>query len=210
MEIQHSVTADAVHETVNTMGYDAIKDIVQLPRARPCRLINPRLSFDDHCVALSFMPAADELPYPCRHPDCLRGDNHACEDTGGNNETKDRGNDSYTYHHLRRDLYHRITAVGATVGSRYVVPSCHITLSRFTTNQDHMNSAEVQYWVEAIIKLNEWLRREYWVESGVQAAGRGQWIIGREGKVLCQMGTLWFGGGRTVARDELLESQYNH
>ncbi len=38
--------------------------------------------------------------------------------------------DEYTYHHLRRDIFDIAREAGVDVGSRYVVPSAHITLGR--------------------------------------------------------------------------------
>ncbi|KAF2147528.1 uncharacterized protein K452DRAFT_314659 [Aplosporella prunicola CBS 121167] len=48
--------------------------------------------------------------------------------------------DTYSYHHLRRDLYARVRGTGVDVASRYVVPSAHLTLARFICAEDFLTA----------------------------------------------------------------------
>lgn len=126
------------------------------------------LSYDGAAVALSFLPAAGEnLP--------------------GGEEGRSKEDDSFTYHHLRRDLFNIAKETGVSIDSRYVVPSSHITIARFLTQSDHDSPEKMRGFVEKIEGLNKGLEGE-----------EVQWIVGSEKGLDCREGTLWYGGGETV------------
>lgn len=183
LEIVHSVSASEVDSLVSILQ-SKIPEITDYTHHHRARLVKPMLSYDSSAIALSFVPAAGEG---------LAGGRRSDED-------------DYTYHHLRRDLYELCTTAGVNVASRYVVPSAHLTIGRFVTQQDILEEGEqgkfdgskVKRLVDRIEELNAWLEREYWPIEGYGIALGGEWIVG-EGKGLdCRRGTLWYGGGETV------------
>lgn len=115
--------------------------------------------------------------------------------------------DTFTYHHLRRDLYGLCREADVVVESRYTVPSAHLTIGRFITADDLTRVAEgsgprvadlekLRRWVEEIDQINEWLRMEFWPRNRSEPPhAEHEWVVG-EGKGLdCRYGTLWYGGG---------------
>ena len=192
MEVTHSLTAPEIASLVGKLK-PVCKEIADLPSQpdHQARLIKPMVSFDAAGLALSFVPAAGEALITGR-------------------EAKD---DGFTYHHLRRTLYEEISSAGIIIGSRYVVPSAHLTIARFNSpnpfaaeEEGVMNgkvgvSAENrQKLIDGIEAINKWLRKEFWSEGGGDAPSQpgGEWIVG-EGKGLdFRQGQLWYGGGETV------------
>ncbi|KAL4820094.1 RNA ligase/cyclic nucleotide phosphodiesterase [Aspergillus spinulosporus] len=75
------------------------------------RLVKPIISYDASAMALSFVPATSEA---------TAADQQQFED-------------AYTYHHLRRDLAATVLESGVGLGARYTVPSAHVTIARFVT-----------------------------------------------------------------------------
>lgn len=140
------------------------------------------LSYDGAALALSFLPAAGEGLLPC-------------STAAANSRRKE--NDNFTYHHLRRDLYKIAKRTGVSIDSRYVVPSSHITVGRFLTQDDHVGAGKMEAWIENIESVNRWLEDEYWPKDGVEK-WEGEWIVGQERGLDCRIGTLWYGGGETV------------
>ncbi|KAK5084307.1 hypothetical protein LTR05_005383 [Lithohypha guttulata] len=156
LEATHSLTPPEVEALAERLQNDdrhkAIADLPAQP-GKGARLIKPMLSFDAAALALSFVPAANEaLPVPY-HP----------------------RDDNYTYHHLRHDLWALITDAGVRVGSRYVVPSAHLTIARFnspnpfaTENEDSLDAhsgidlEKRQRLIREIETINHWLEEEYW------------------------------------------------
>ena len=125
------------------------------------------LSNDGAAVALSFLPAAwENLP----------------------KEGRSKEDDKFTYHHLRRDLFNIAKETGVSIDSRYVVPSSHITIARFLTQDDHNSEERMKVFVEKIEGINKLLEGEEEVE----------WIVGQEKGLDCREGTVWYGGGETV------------
>ncbi|KJZ79549.1 hypothetical protein HIM_01018 [Hirsutella minnesotensis 3608] len=108
--------------------------------------------------------------------------------------------DAYTYHHLRRDVWDLVRGAGVEVGSRYQVPSAHVTLGRYLGDADHDTPAKREAWVGAIDRVNEWLEHEVWDQAGADFVG--EWVVGHEKGLDARNGTLWYGGGRTVVLGE--------
>lgn len=183
LEIDFSRTAGEIDEIVNTMS-GKIPEITDYPFNHRARLIKPMLSYDTAAIALSFVPAAGESP-----PD-----------------ERQSSADTYTYHHLRRDLYELSKSTGVEVASRYVVPSAHLTIARFVTQSDISVSEEdetpdplkVQQLLDGIEMINTKLQDRYWPKDDQKIKAGGEWIVGQEKGLDCHKGTLWYGGGDTV------------
>lgn len=184
------------------------------------------LSYDSAAIALSFVPAAggdfssSRSSSKPNEPAQSTDERHK-----GNPEPEVRQDDSFTYHHLRRSLYELCVEAGVEVASRYTVPSAHLTVARFITQedisgpwanndkaqpvQDDETRAEavsvvkekVQMLVDKIEAINAWLQDEYWPKKGREEAAiknGGEWIVGEEKGLDCRKGTLWYGGGETI------------
>ena len=185
MEVAHSKTEPEIDDQIHMLKdhCEVIADHTCLHRAR---LIKPLLSYDAAALALSFVPAAGESP-PKGRP---------AED------------DQYTYHHLRRDTYSSISEAGMEVGSRYVVPSAHLTIARFNSPNafggDPLDKAagldmkKRQHWVKEIELINQWLEAAYSPQEGRPIKPGGQWLVGEEKGLDFRKGTLWYGGGSTI------------
>ena len=179
LEISHSKTQAEIEHLVNIMDskIPAITDFTFHHRAR---LVKPTLSYDAAAIALSFLPAAGEgLP---------------------NEEASNA--DSYTYHHLRRDMYGLCRSAGVEVASRYVVPSSHLTIARFVTQKDILRKdgngvdrGEVERFVGKLEEINAELRSQYWSEKSLNS--EGSWTVGEEKGLVYRKGTLWYGGGQS-------------
>ena len=111
LEITHSLTQQEIDSLVEQM-IPGVPEITGHTYSHRARLVKPVVSFDAQALALSFLPAAGEPG------------------------TTAEGQDSYTYHHLRKDLFTKAQATGVKVASRYVVPSAHLTVGRFVTTKD--------------------------------------------------------------------------
>ena len=174
LEITHSLTAEEIDSLVQQMQ-PHIEEVADFTLQHQARVVKPMVSYDAQALALSFLPASGESG-----------------STGHD--------DSYTYHHLRRDLFTKVSATGVKVASRYVIPSAHLTIGRFIKNSDFekadgsVDHAKVEKLVTTIEEINDWLQREYWPsESGVKDGG--EWIVGEERGLTCRKGTLWYGSG---------------
>ncbi|KAK5725536.1 hypothetical protein LTR15_003724 [Elasticomyces elasticus] len=174
LEVTHSLTASEIDRLVEQMLPEA-QDIANHTLQHRARLVKPLLSFDAQALALSFLPAAGERGVPAH-------------------------DDSYTYHHLRRDLHAKASAAGVKVASRYVIPSAHLTIGRFITKSDFDTSdgavdhAKVERFIERIESINEWLQAEYWPSEDSIKVG-GEWVVGEEKGLDFRQGALWYGGG---------------
>ena len=89
---------------------------------------------------------------------------------------------------------------GITVNSRYIVPSAHITLGRYLTDEDHATPELRKQWVDAIDEINAWLEAEVWDNASSELVG--EWVVGQEKGLDVRAGQLWYGGGRTVLMGE--------
>lgn len=189
MEVTHSKTAGEIDHLVDILRPSA-QIIADYPAQHRARLIKPMISYDSAALALSFLPAAGEALHHDRTPE----------------------QDAYTYHHLRRDLHSLITKAGVEVGSRYVVPSAHLTIARFNSPNpfgddplDAQAGLEIKkrkHWISEIEMLNKWLEAEYWPHPAndhhKEIMPGGEFIVGEEKGLDFRKGRLWYGGGETV------------
>ena len=184
------------------------------------------LSYDSAAIALSFVPAASEdfsisqSSSGPKQPSQSTDEHHKAIP-----EPEVRQDDSYTYHHLRRSLYELCVEAGVEVASRYTVPSAHLTIARFLTQEDisapranndiarpvqvnetkseaaHVVEEKVLMLVDKIEAINAWLQDEYWPKKRQEEAvikKGGEWIVGEEKGLDCRKGVLWYGGGETI------------
>jgi hypothetical protein len=182
LEVIHSVTDAKVKSIIAEIGPDTIAAITDYAYSHRTRLIKPIISYDAAAVALSFLPAAGEgLPV-----------------TASSSSERTKCDDTYTYHHLRRDVYDLAKKTGIDIGSRYVVPTSHITLGRFISQKDHDSPEKMKAFIKTIEEINEWLEKEYWVEDGDTNRDGIEWIVGHEKGMLLREGMVWYGGGQDV------------
>lgn len=113
--------------------------------------------------------------------------------------------DRYTYHHLRSDIYDGITRSGCPITSRYTVPSAHVTLARFITQDgfllgdtEKLNHAQNSLLVDTLEKINDRLRDTYWQSDNPQ----GEWVVGQEKGLELVKGRSWYGKGDRVLLGE--------
>lgn len=185
LEVAFSRTPEEIGSLVSTLR-PAIPSIASYTHTHRSRLVKPMVSYDLSAFALSFLPAAGEKeisPAPVA-PDV---------------EGATQGDD-YTYHHLRRDLFEKVKEAGIEVGSRYQVPSAHITLGRYLSHDDHDTPEKRQKWIKAIDEINEWLEKKIWDREDADFVG--EWVVGQERGLDIRNGTLWYGGGRTILQGE--------
>ncbi|KAF2973486.1 hypothetical protein GQX73_g208 [Xylaria multiplex] len=186
LELAFCRTADEIEDIKETIK-PAIPTIASYTYQHRTRLVKPIISYDLAAFAVSFLPAAGE---PIVSPAPVAPDNAAVLKQG----------DSYSYHHLRKDMWHQAKAAGIPVESRYIVPSAHITLGRYLTQKDHATPEQRKKWVDAIDEINEWLEREIWGKSDSEFIG--EWVVGQEKGIDVRVGNLWYGGGRTILAGE--------
>ena len=188
MEITHSLTVPDIEHIVERIR-PHIADITDYTFDHRTRIIKPMLSYDSAALALSFVPASGESLRDKRGP----------------------GHDEYTYHDLRRDLFRLCQNAGVAVASRYVVPSAHLTIARFNSqdvfgDEKMTHSVEMrQQWLEHIQAINDWLRDEYWPVAGGGIRPGGEWVVGEEKGLDCCKGTLWYGNGIRVRLGKAFE-----
>ncbi|ROV92358.1 hypothetical protein VMCG_09125 [Cytospora schulzeri] len=164
------------------------------------RLVKPMLSYDLAAIAVSFLPAAGE-PVTSPPPSSTAASISQANNSNSNNTAATHEvNDSYSYHHLRRDAFDMVKAAGVEVASRYVVPSAHITLGRYLGQEDHATPEMRERWTRTIDEVNAWLEGQVW--DVADGAFVGEWIVGQEKGIDARDGCLWYGGGRTVMMGE--------
>jgi hypothetical protein len=181
LEVAHSLPEKEIEDITS----DLMEVITNMTTIKDrARLIKPMISHDRSAIAMSFLPAAGEgLP--------------SVEEPG-----REPLADNFTYHHLRRDVYAWSMQTSVKIQSRYIVPSAHATVGRFLTQNDHDTPEKMKGWVKAINDINEWLQEEYWPKEGKGIKEGGEWVVGREGGLICRNGALWYGGGKTVVVEE--------
>ncbi|RYC55953.1 hypothetical protein CHU98_g10259 [Xylaria longipes] len=175
IELAFSRTAEEIEQIKETLK-PAIPAIASYTYRHRARLVKPMISYDLSAFAVSFLPAAGE---PVMSPAPVAPDNAAVLKQG----------DSYSYHHLRRDMWEQAKEAGITVDSRYVVPSAHITLGRYLTHEDHATPEQRKKWVDVIDSVNEWLEGE--VRGKPDSEVIGEWVVGQEKGTDVRVGTLW-------------------
>jgi vesicle-fusing ATPase len=175
LEITHSKTAEEI-ELLKQQIAPVAEPVVNYTKApnHRARLIKPMVGFDASALALSFVPAAGE-------------------------------GDDFSYHHLRRDVFDMVTGAGVKVDSRYVVPSAHLTIGRFVTQEDFakedgsVDPKKMEDLIQTIEDVNAWLQEQYWQDEG-DAGAEGGWTVGEGDGVVLRWGTVWYGGGTTMAQ----------
>lgn len=186
LELAFSRTPEEIDVIKRILG-PAIPSVASYTYRHRSRLVKPMISYDLSAFAVSFLPACGEpvLSPPPAAPGLTEGVQQG---------------DHYTYHHLRRDIWNVAKDAGMEIDSRYIVPSAHITLGRYLTDKDHATPEQRQKWVEAIEEINGWLEEEVWdtADTGLM----GEWMVGQEKGLDVRVGTLWYGGGRTVLLGE--------
>ncbi|KAG5937914.1 hypothetical protein E4U53_008114 [Claviceps sorghi] len=194
LEVAFSKTPEEIASLVSTLR-GAIPAITSHTHLHRARLVKPIISYDTSALAVSFLPAAGEEPFS---PAPTVPDVPA--------ETITQG-DGYTYHHLRREVFDMVQGAGLQVGSRYQVPSAHITLGRFLDEADHDTPQKRARWIRAVDEANAWLEREAWGKGKGKGKGEGagfigEWVVGQERGLDARSGSLWYGGGRTIMLGE--------
>ena len=180
LEIVHSGTEEDIFALLASLDTQ-LGHLTDFTHTHKTRLVKPMISYDTSAFALSFLPAGDEFSNSL--------------------------DSSYTFHHLRRDLYNVCKEAGVAVAPRYVVPSAHITIGRFLLQREFQTTingkmaidrAKVMSWLELIDTINMWLQEKYWPRDGGNSPEAGQWTVGSEQGLECRGGTCWYGGGYCV------------
>jgi hypothetical protein len=184
LEVTHSRTPGEIASLVEQVR-PAIPALTNYAFTHRSRLVKPMLSYDLAAVAVSFLPAAGE---PVASPPAADG------------SAAHEVDDSYSYHHLRRDAFDLVRATGVDIASRYVVPSAHITLGRYLGQEDHATPEMREAWTRTIDEVNAWLEEEVW--DTADGAFVGEWIVGQEKGIDARNGRLWYGGGKTIMMGE--------
>ncbi|TDZ26472.1 hypothetical protein C8034_v004134 [Colletotrichum sidae] len=186
LEVTHSKTPAEIVALTDAMR-SAIPYVTDFTYTHRARLVKPMISHDLSAFAVSFLPAAGESPASA-----------AAAAAVGQTALQSAAveGDAYSYHHLRRDVFELARSTGVQVESRYQVPSAHITLGRFLTEEDHATPEARRRWVEAVGEINRWLEREVW--DAQEGEWLGEWLVGQERGLDARVGQLWYGGGRTI------------
>lgn len=179
LEVTHTQTPEVVADLLHGLR-DTIPKLTDYTFDHRARIIKPMLSYDGAALALSFVPAAGE----------------------GLVDGRTEEDDLYTFNHLRKDLYDISSRAGVRPKSRYVVPTAHLTIGRFITNEDfetqgRTDPAKMKIWIDKIEEINSWLERDYWPEGKKSKEGGG-WILGQENGLDCRFGSVYYGGGDLV------------
>jgi vesicle-fusing ATPase len=185
MEIACNKTETEIAEMISEIEQD-IQRLADWTCNHRARLIKPALGFDASAIALTFVPAAGEAVSIGRTAI----------------------DDGYSFHHLRKDMYDECTAAGATIRSRYIVNTSHITVARFVSEEDFqtpqdkgrgIDHAKVKEFVSLIEDINAWLQENYWPKTDSAAiSDGGEWIVGEELGLDLRNDVAWYGGGKRV------------
>ncbi|PHH62477.1 hypothetical protein CDD81_7124 [Ophiocordyceps australis] len=186
LEVDFCKTPDEIASLVSALR-PALPTLASYTHTHRARLVKPLISYDLSAFALSFLPASHE---PLLSP--LADDSDAQQGV--------IQGDSYTYHHLRRDMFDQVRSAHVDINSRYQVPSAHITLGRYLDQSDHDTTEKRHKWIDTIHRINTWLQTEIWDKPGAEFIG--EWVVGHEKGLDVRCGTLWYGGGRTIMMGE--------
>ncbi|OJJ50481.1 hypothetical protein ASPZODRAFT_147991 [Penicilliopsis zonata CBS 506.65] len=163
LEITNSKTEAEIDTIVSSLETEAISETVNYTAKHRARLVRPLISYDAAAMALCFVPAAGE----------------GTADTDNN----------YSYHHLRRDLFEKMDTAGVGIAARYTVPSAHVTIARFVTqdgfsletdlshSHSQVDRKQVQALVSKIETINEKLKSKYWSTDDENRVSEGEWIV---------------------------------
>lgn len=187
LEICSERARGQIKEFIDVIDTKEWHDLANYTLDHRARLVKPIISYDTSAIALSFVPASGE----------------------DDNSVYSGKDDRYTYHHLRRDLYDKVTTKGVPIAARYTVPSAHITIARVvksdTKDQGDLNFSAVSdeaaaQLVAKIEDLNRELRSNVWRRLGDPS--QGQWVVGHEKGLELIWGTTWYGKGDRVVIGE--------
>ncbi|KAL5364880.1 RNA ligase/cyclic nucleotide phosphodiesterase [Aspergillus floccosus] len=189
LEMASSRTPEEVDMFVSHLQRSGIlSNLIDYTFTHPTRLVKPVVSYDAAAMALSFIPAAGEDTDASLSPDST--------------------DDSYTYHHLRRDLFGKVTDTGLLMNPRYIVPSAHITIARFITQKgfqvkdsdgkDTVDRDRVAALVDRLEQINAQLREKYWPQEDGMTPPKGIWRVGEEKGLALSTGPSWYGGGKDI------------
>lgn len=181
LEMVSAKTAQDVDQVAAFLQANApLQELVNYTLTHRARLGRPVVSYDASALALSFLPVFEDTE-----------------------KTTGAGNGTYSYHHLRSDLYDRITQSGCQIGARYSVPSAHITIARFVVPIGSTHEEELAALGERVVKLverlediNQELRSDEWKRFG--SPSRGEWTVGQERGLELNKGVAWYGTGERV------------
>lgn len=192
LEITNSQTPSEIDALVSHLEKSGVvSDIVNYTFTHRTGLVKPMVSYDATAIALSFVPAAVE----------------------GDDQTGRGVDDAYTYHYLRRDLFDRVTATGIQMNTRYTVPSAHITIARFITQEGfqleeagpdgcQVDGARVKTLVEKMDRINHKLKERHWDGGNGKMPPATEWVVGQEKGLDFRKGRSWYGGGETLVVGE--------
>ncbi|CAG7955509.1 unnamed protein product [Penicillium olsonii] len=187
LEICPAKKSSEITELIDKVNLTEWQDLANYTLKHRTRLVKPIISYDTSAIALSFVPAAGE------------------DDTAAYSGK----NDGYTYHHLRRDLYNKVTMNGVPIAARYTVPSAHITIARVVKpamateralGSPTLTGKEAGQLVAQIEDLNGELRSNVWRRLGDPS--QGEWVIGHGKGLELIWGTTWYGKGERVVLGE--------
>ncbi len=187
LELAYSLTEQQMEDIISSVG-SGISEAASYTYSHRSRLIKPMIGYDSAGLALSFVPAAG----------------------GSSRGDRSSQDDQYTYHHLRRDLYSMVVGLGAKIAPRYIVPSAHLTIARFITQDGFLKAKDeqntpcspdtqrVKEFIGKIDEINWWLEDEYWPRGDEAIKLGGEWLVGEEKGLEYRKGRLWYGGGERV------------
>lgn len=182
LEMMPARTAPEVDDLIAFLQENApLQELVDYTQTHHARLGRSIVSYDESALALSFIPIAEP----------------------GDGVPSIADDSSYTYHHLRSDLYDILTRAGCQLVTRYNVPSAHLTIARFTVPVGGDQSRELESLcnraatiVETIEGINQELSSNNWKRFGHPS--RGEWTVGQERGLELKKGMTWYGAGSAI------------
>jgi hypothetical protein len=184
LEMLPARSLSEVEELENFLKEHApLQDIVNYTLTHRARLVRPIVSYDASALALSFVPAVEDTDH----------------------EVDGKSSNSYSYQHLRSDLYDIVTEAGCQLEARYTVPSAHVTIARFVRpvgwskkkiEESSISHKRARELVTTIEDINQELRSDHWKRFGDPS--RGEWIVGQEKGLELMKGRSWYGKGESV------------
>ncbi|KAJ6083712.1 hypothetical protein N7467_007847 [Penicillium canescens] len=157
LEIRSELTGSDVDEICSSLEQSgSLQELINYTLTHRARLVKPIVSIDTSAIALSFLPAAGEeeiSPYSGK-------------------------DDTFTYHHLRRDLYDLVTRSGCSIAARYTLPSAHITIARFVRTDGSQEDPRTTktYAANLVSKIDDINEKLDSSENAFNA----EWVIGHE------------------------------